>query len=183
MWNLADSIRRTRPFVIGAAFLSILPLLAHGAEVMRVGWDGLSMVTGRTVRIALPGGVIAGKADSVEDDALVVDVKETSDRNAYPKGTLRVSREKVHRLEMQTKGKTGRAILTFLGAIAGVGGGAVAYVHIAGGNGMCWLGCSVNSNHGAGAAAFAGIAAAGVAGGYLAGNALDKRWAVIEILP
>ena len=48
---------------------------------------------------------------------------------------------------------------------------------------MCWLGCSVNSHHGAGAAAFAGIAAAGVAGGYFAGNALDKRWTTVEIAP
>jgi hypothetical protein len=142
------------------------------------------MVTGRTVRIALPGGaVVTGKATGVESDALVVDVRTTSDPNAYPKGTLRVPREKLHRLEMQTKGTTGRALLTSLGALLGVGGGAAAYVRIAGGNGMCWLGCSINSNHGAGAAAFAGIAAAGVAGGYFAGNALDKRWTVIEILP
>jgi hypothetical protein len=184
MRNIATNMqRRIRTFAIGAAILSILPLLAQGAEVVRVKWENLSMVTGRTVRIALPGGVITGKAASVESDALVVDVKKTSDRNAYPKGMLRAPRENLHRLEMQTKGKAGRIALTSLGAILGVGGGAVAYVRIAGGNGMCWFGCSTNSHHGAGAAAFAGIAVAGVTGGYFAGNALDKRWTEIEIQP
>ena len=127
--------------------------------------------------------MITGKAASVESDALAIDVKKTSDRNAYPKGTLRVPREKVHRLEMRTKGNVGRVVMTSLGAIAGVGGGAAAYVRIAGGNGMCWWGCSIHSNHGAAAAAFVGVAAAAITGGYFAGNALDKRWTVIEILP
>ena len=183
--TLAGAVSRRIPsFAMGTAILATLPLLAQGAEIEHVAWQSLSIVTGRTVRIALPGGtVVTGKAAGVESDALVVDVRTTSDPNAYPKGTLRVPREKVHRLDMQTKGTTGRAVLTSLGALLGVGGGAVAYVRIAGGNGMCWLGCSINSHHGAGAAAFAGIAAAGVAGGYFAGNALDKRWTTIEIVP
>jgi hypothetical protein len=176
--------RRSPSLATAAAVLLTVPLLAHGAELMHVKWEGLSIMTGQTVRIALPGGaVITGKAASVESDALVIDVKKTSDRNAYPKGALRVPREKLHRLEMRTKGNVGRVVMTSLGAIAGVGGGAAAFVRIAGGNGMCWLGCSIHSNHGAAAAAFVGIASAGTAGGYFAGNALDKRWTVVEILP
>jgi hypothetical protein len=181
MWNLADSIRRTRPFVIGAAILSVLPL-AQGADVVHVKREGLSMVTGRTVGIALPGGVITGKATSVEADALVVDVQKTSDPNAYPKGMLRAPRENLHRIEMQTKGKTGRAVLTTLGALAGVGGGAAAlasYNHC-----LPLFGpCSQKHSVGIGAAAFVGVAAAGVAVGYFAGNGLDQHWTAIEILP
>lgn len=184
MWNVADSIRGTRRLAIGAAILAALPLLATGAEIEHVAWQSLSMVTGKTVRIALPGGaVVTGKAAGVESDALVVEVRKTSDEKAYPKGTLRVPRENLHRLEMQTKGTVGRAVLTSLGALLGVGGGAAAYVRIAGGNGMCWFGCAADSHHGSGAFAFAGLAVAGVAGGYFAGNALDKHWAVIEVLP
>lgn len=167
---------------VGVAMLSILPLLAEGAEVMHVKWENLSMVQGQTVRISQPGGSITGKAASVEADALVVEVKQTSDPKTYPKGTLRVPRATLHRLEMQTKGKTGRAVLTTLGALAGVGGGAAvlaSYNHC-----LPLLGpCSQKHSVGTGAAAFIGIAAAGVAGGYFAGNALDKRWMAIEILP
>jgi hypothetical protein len=43
--------------------------------------------------------------------------------------------------------------------------------------------CSPKTSVGIGAAAFVGVAAAGVAGGYFAGNALDKRWTAIEIVP
>jgi hypothetical protein len=146
---------------------------------MHVKWDDLSMVSGRTVRIALPGGVITGKAASVESDALVVEVQKTSDRNAYPKGTLRVPREKLHRLEMQTKGKVGRVALTSLGAIVGFGGGGAAAFGI---SGMCLWGCT-NERPVASAAAWVGITAAGIAAGALAGNAVDKRWTTIEIVP
>jgi hypothetical protein len=171
-----------RNLAIGVAILSILPLLAEGAEVLHVKWEDLSMVQGKTVGISLPGGSITGKAANVEGDALVVDVKKTSDSKTYPKGTLRVPREKLHRLEMQTKGKTGRAVLTTLGALAGVGGGAAvlaSYNHC-----LPLFGpCSQKHSVGIGAAAFVGVPAAGVAGGYFAGNALDKRWMAIEILP
>jgi hypothetical protein len=40
--------------------------------------------------------------------------------------------------------------------------------------------CSISPG---GAAAAVAISAAGVAGGYIVGNALDKRWTVIEIVP
>jgi hypothetical protein len=126
--------------------------------------------------------VVTGKAASVESDALVVDVNKTSDRKAYPKGMLRVPREKLHRLEMQTKGKAGRIVLTSLGTLVGVGGGAAALAHYD----HClpfWGPCGQKNSLGAGVAAFAGIAAAGVAGGYFAGNALDKRWTAVEIAP
>ena len=147
---------------------------------MHVKWEGLWIVTGRTVRIALPGGVITGKAASVEADALVVDIRKTSDPNAYPKGMLRVPREKVHRLEMQTKGKLGRVALTSVGAILGVGGGvATAFFGVE----NCDIFACRNDRPAAAAAAFVGIAAAGVVGGYFAGNALDKHWTAIEIVP
>ena len=171
-----------RNLAMGVAILSILPLLAEGSDVRHVKWEDLSMVEGTTVRIALPGGVITGKATSVEADALVVDVQKTSDPNAYPKGMLRVPRQKLHRIEMQTKGQTGRAVLTTLGALAGGGGGAAV---LASYNSCLPLfgPCSQKHSVGIGAAAFVGVAAAGVAVGYFAGNALDQHRTAIEILP
>jgi hypothetical protein len=169
-----------RNLAIGVAILSILPLLAEGAPPTHVKWENLSIVQGQTVRIFLPGGFVTGKTASVEADALVVDVKRTSDPKTYPKGMLRVPREKLHRLEMQTEGKTGRIVLTSLGTVLGItGGAATAAFGIQG----CDIFTCRNNRPIAAGAAWIGIAAAGVAGGYFAGNALDKHWTAIEILP
>ena len=159
------------------ALLLAAPLLADAATLMHVKWDGLTVVTGHTVSIAMPGGaVITGKAASVESDALVVDVKKTSDRTAYPKGVVRVPRATLHRLEMQTKGKVGRAVGTPVGFLVGGAGGVGAWMGIQGG---LWG----NENQGAAAAALIGITAAGTVGGYFLGNSIDKQWTVIEVLP
>jgi hypothetical protein len=132
------------------------------------------MVAGKTVSIAMPGGaVVTGKAARVEPDALVVNVAKTTDPNLYPKGELRVPRARLHILHMQTKGKLFRTLGTAFGAGAGITGGTIAAVAID------W-----HDNHGTAAGfAFAGIAAAGTAAGYLAGNRWDMRWTTIEILP
>ena len=154
-----------------------MPLLADAAALMHVKWEGLAVVTGHTVSIAMPGGaVITGKATGVESDALVVDVQKTSDRTAYPKGVVRVPRATLHRFEMQTKGKVGRIVGTPVGFVVGGGAGLGAWVGIQGG---LWG----NNNPTGAAAAWIGIAAAGTVGGYLLGNSVDKHWTAIEILP
>jgi hypothetical protein len=151
-----------RNSAIGVAILSILPLLAEGSEVMHVKWEDLPMVQDKTIRISLPGGFISGKADSVEADALVVEV------------------EQLHRLEMRTKGKTGRIVLTSLGTVMGLAGGvATAAFGLEG----CHIFTCRNDRLAAAGVESIGVAAAGVAGGYFAGNALDKRWTAIEIVP
>ena len=144
---------------------------------MHVKWEGLTVVTGHTVSIAMPGGaIIIGKATSVESDALVVDVQKTSDRTAYPKGVVRVPRATLHRFEMQTKGKVGRTVGTPLGFVMGAGAGLGAAIAIQGG--------ILNNNNPTGAAvAWVGLAAAGTVGGYLIGNSVDKHWTPVEILP
>ena len=87
---------------------------------------------------------------------------------------IRVPREKLHRLEMLIKGKFFRVSATLAGGLLGFGGGvAVSFADY-------FMG---SSSSGAVAAAAVGISAAGIAGGYFAGNALDKRWYVIEIEP
>ena len=144
---------------------------------MHVKWEGLTVVTGKTVSIAMPGGaVIIGKATSVESDALVVDVRKTSDRTAYPKGVVRVPRATLHRFEMQTKGKVGRSVATPMGFLVGFGAGLGAAVAIQGG--------ILNNNNPTGAAAaWIGLAAAGTVGGYFIGNSVDKHGTPVEILP
>jgi hypothetical protein len=160
------------------ALLLAMPLLADAETLMHVKWEGLTVVAGKTVSIAMPGGtVITGKATGVESDALVVDVKKTSDRTAYPKGVVRVPRATLHRFEMLTKGKVGRAVGTPVGFVVGFAGGIGAVLGI---QGVLPFG---DKNQGAAAAALIGIAAAGTVGGYFLGNSVDKHWTAIEILP
>jgi len=144
---------------------------------MHVKWEGLTVVVGKTVSIAMPGGaVIAGKTTGVESDALVVDVKKTSDRAAYPKGVVRVPRATLHRFEVQTKGKVGRSVATPMGFLVGFGAGLGAAIAIQGG--------ILNNNNPTGAAAaWIGLAAAGTVGGYFIGDSVDKHWTPVEILP
>jgi hypothetical protein len=154
-----------------------VPLLADAAALMHVKWEGLTVVTGNTVSIAMPGGaVITGKATSVESDALVVDVRKTSDRTAYPKGVVRVPRATLHRFEMQTKGKVGRAVGIPVGFVVGFAGGLGAWIGIQGG-------ILNDKNPTAATVAWIGLAAAGTVGGCFLGNSIDKQWTVIEILP
>jgi len=153
------------------------PLLAEAATPMHVKWEGLTVVIGKTVSIAMPGGAaITGKATAVETETLVVDVKKTSDRAAYPKGVVRVPRATLHRFEMQTKGKLGRIVGTPLGFVVGAVAGGFAAVVIGGG-------LFSNDRPDWSVTAFAGITAAGTVGGYFIGNSVDKHWTAIEILP
>ncbi|MBZ5583196.1 MAG: hypothetical protein LAQ30_13525 [Acidobacteriia bacterium] len=159
------------------AALLIAPFPAIAASPLHVTWEGLSIVVGKTVSVAMPGGaVVVGKAMRVEDDALVVDVKSTSEARAYPKGPLRVPRPTLRFLEMRTKGKAFRILGTVLGFCAGAVGGAVAGLGIQGG--------LFNNNHqNAAAVAFVGIWAGGTVAGYFVGNAADRRWTPVEIVP
>ncbi len=163
--------------VFGLMLAVTLPLQAGTPSLREVSWAELSMVLGKQVAIAMPGGaVISGQATGIEPNALTVQVKKTTDPIAYPKGTLRVPRETLRVLQLQTKGTKFRIIGTTLGAIVGIAAGAIVGVAINGG-------ILSNNNPKGSAAAFIGITAGGTALGYLAGNAGDKRSITIEIMP
>jgi hypothetical protein len=173
--------QRVCSLVLATAILSSLPLSA-GLKVRQLKWEQLPIVTGHTVRIALAGGKIIGKAGTVEADVLVVDIRKTSNRSAYPKGTLRIPRRDLRRLEMLRKGKFFRLGST---AFLGTMGVAVGYGVGAYGVDQCdfWSGFCPHGRSAGGIAATLAISAAAIAGGYAAGNVLDTRWTVIEIVP
>ncbi len=86
------------------AALTIAPLGASAAEIVHLNWEGLPGLTGKTVRIAMTGGtLITGKVAGVEPDALLVNVRSTSDAKTYPKGGTRVPQATLHRFEMLKK--------------------------------------------------------------------------------
>ena len=161
-------MRRVVYRALPLALLLAVPLLADAANLIHVRWEGLNVAVGQKVSIAMPDGtVVTGKATAVESDALVVQVK---------KSTVRVPRANLHRFEMQTKGKVWRTVATPLGFCIGFGGGALAAFGLEGG-------IFGNKHDAAAGTAFFGITAAGTVAGYFIGNAADKHWTAVEILP
>jgi hypothetical protein len=140
-------------------------------------WDELGTLSGKTVRVVAAGGtILSGKVKGIDAGTLLLDVKETTDPEAYPKAPARFERRSVLRLDLQTKRAIYRVIGTTVGSILGLVGGAVCGILVNGG-------ILSNDHEGAAAATFIGIWGAGTAGGYLIGNSADKRWTPIEIVP
>jgi hypothetical protein len=149
--------------------LCLVSLPALAVSPRQVTWGELSFVVGHRVRIAMPDGVaIAGTALAVEPQALVVRIEKSSLPSAYPKGEFRVPRAALRAFEMNAKTKRFRIIATALGSGLGLVGGCAAAIGIQGG-------LFGNQNQGQAAAAVIGIWAGGTAGGYLLGNAADRR--------
>ena len=163
-------------FVLAAALSASGPLAAAekktGEPAYRLQWRDLSrMVRGYKVSLQLPSGVkLQGIVESVEPEALVMQVSGTSDRRAYPKGVAAVPRAEVTSLRLTKKtGYTWRVVWAAIGATAGlVAGGSIAVVA------QGW------DNPGTGIAVGA-VAVAGL--GYLAGWSADHKSLHIVIEP
>ncbi len=150
------------------AALTIAPSAANAATLVHLQWESLPTLVGKTVKIAMPGGTaITGKALGVEPDALLVQVKSTSDAKAYPKGVTRVPRANLRWFEMRNKGKAFRIAFTTLGSFVGLVAGAMA----------AW-----GSRGGRADGIAIGVWTGGTVGGYFLGNALDKNWTPVEIV-
>lgn len=136
-------------------------------------WGELPQILeGQHVQLALPDGtVINGEALAVRDDALVMNVKRTSNKRIQAKGNAVVPRDSVTLIQLKRrKGSGARALGTTLGAISGVVLGA-------------YVGAVAADSGGAFVAIFVGIAAAGTAGGYFAGKEMDKQVTYIKVVP
>ena len=177
MRKLASGPSPRRALLLGLALAILQP--AVGAEVLHVTWATLP-VAGYMVRVTLADGVITGKAVRVEPAALVVDVRSSTNRAAYPKGQLRVPRDKVRMVEMQRQGRALWALLSVVGALGGLGAGtAVALYGIEGGDVLF----KPHLHTGADVGAIVGMTAGGFCAGYFGGKALDKRRILLEIAP
>src|SRR5215831_9143750 len=104
-------------------------------SIVSVRWDDLAArVSGKTVTVAMPDGVtLSGRAQAVEPDALVLQIRHTTNRAAYPKGEYRVPRAGVHAIEISQKTARWRIVGTTLGAMVGVVAGAFAAIGANGG--------------------------------------------------
>ena len=163
-----------RHSMIGVALLFVCQM--HGlaeSKPLELKWGEIApIIGGHRVQLVLPDGtMIKGEAITVRDDALVVDVKSTSNARACPKGSASISRTSVNLIQVERRrGSWGRNLGTAVGIISGVVlGGYVAAV--------------TADSAGTGIPTFLGIAAAGTIGGFYIGRGLDKQVTLIKIIP
>lgn len=136
-------------------------------------WNELApMIQGQRVTVTLAGGqTVAGTAVTVRDDALVMDVKESSDRRTYPNGSGTFPRATISRITLQrTRGSSGRTLGTVIGVLTGVVvGGYVAE--------------TTTDSAGTGIPLFLGLASGTTIAGYYVGRELDREVTEIRVVP
>jgi hypothetical protein len=157
-------------WVAPVALLWAAPLLGAPKEVA-VRWEELApLVEKREIETVLTNGVhLRGRVEQVLPEALVVEVKRTSDPNLVPKGPTRVSRELVSVLTVRWKRRLGRILMP----IAFYVGGGIGYMALSGAMGR----------DGASKAEEFLIAALLVIAGYGVGDVLDQRQLAVRIVP
>ena len=148
-------------------------LVLAESRPLELKWGELSpIIGGQQVQLVLPEGTaIQGEAIAVREEALVMDVKSTSNAKAYPKGSATIPRASITLIQVERRrGSWGRKIGTVVGVLSGVMLGS--YVTV-----------KANPSAGPGIANFLGIASAGTVGGYFVGRGIDKQVTLIKIVP
>jgi uncharacterized protein YcfJ len=108
---------------------------------------------------------------TVRDEALLLEIKKTSDTVAFPGSSATIPRESITELTVERRrGSWGRNIGTTIGVLTGV----VVGGYVAG---------TVADSAGTGIPMFLGIASGITVGGYYAGRELDTRRTVIRVVP
>src|SRR5688572_26487843 len=92
-------------------------------------WEDLApLVAGREVEIVLPDGTkLKGAVYAVRPDSLILDVKKTSNKRAYPKGQQFVERASISSLDLRNKTIRWRVIATIAGTLVGFFTGGYVY--------------------------------------------------------
>ncbi len=152
-----------------------LPLacLAGRSNNVELAWIELeSRIQGRTVALLLPDGThIEGAVQSVESDALVLDVRKSSNRALHPKGRSRIPRGSAGTLELRERRTKWQVLGPAIGAAPGIAvcAGVAKYANNEGGmNGILSAICAAPLGLGAGV-------------GYLAGRSADKQVTYIKV--
>jgi len=91
------------------------------AKTFRLQWQDLDRLAhGHRADLVLPNGaVLGGKVLAVESDALVLDLKKTSDKKAWPRGRASIPRAQVSHLRITKVKSTWRIVGTSIGLAVG----------------------------------------------------------------
>src|SRR5689334_14485747 len=97
--------------------------LQAGPRILQVQWAELPpLIVGNEINVVLSdGAILRGTALAVRAASLLIDVKKTSDKIAYPKGQTDVKRTSISSLELWNRTIRWRVV----GTSAGVGGGVL----------------------------------------------------------
>jgi hypothetical protein len=169
--SLARSISAAAEHLAASPAPAVQPNGSSRAIDLR--WQELSaVVAGQAVTVHLSDGSrLRGEALVVRDDALVMDVRDGSDANAYTGANAAIPRTAVHLIEVRrTAASSGRT----LGVVIGVLTGLVVGGYITG---------EVANSAGVGIPLFLGLASGFTVGGYQAGRQLDTRVTTIRVVP
>lgn len=152
----------------------LLALQSLSATEIPLKWSDLDgTLRDQDVQLTLPdGATIRGTAVAVQDDALVVEVRQTSDRKVYPKGPATIPRKLVTVVTLRRKkGSAGRVIGKTLGALGGLVASGEIIAH-----------SGINSEGGA-IAVLLGVTTAASLAGHYGGRAMDVRVTTIRVVP
>ena len=140
-------------------------------------WGELSpFIVDQRIRLHLPEDVrLKGKVLSVRDDGLVVDVKKTSNKEAYPKGQSLIPRAHVSLIGLGKRGVKYRAIFTTGGIVVGAG---LVIATAAYGAGPLLTSDGRRRME----TALPLLSGLGGALGYLMGNKLDRKFIPIKVI-
>jgi hypothetical protein len=165
--------RKSTVAMLIAVLLACQPMAMAESGSIELKWSELSFhIQGRDIALVLPDGAsLKGEVEAVREDALVLNVKNTSAAAAHPKGNAVIPRASVNMLSLkESRAKWGRAIGVSLGTITGAGlGGYVAATHA--------------NSPGAGLSTFLVITGAGTIAGYFLGKSADSRVKHIRVVP
>ena len=134
-------------------------------------WNELNAaIYGRIVELTLPdASIVKGEVAAIREEALVLEVKKTSNAKAFPLGNAVIPRSSVTLLKLEKRsGKTGRTMGTTFGVLGGV---------VLGG----YIAAKTANSPGSGIAIFLATASAISVAGHLAGRAADKRTTLIRV--
>jgi hypothetical protein len=92
MPRFANRTHNSLAAIIFAAVIWAVPDRALAQTVELRPWSEILIVVGHDVALSLPDGYVRGKAMAVTSDALELDIEESSNTAAFPKGPFTVSR-------------------------------------------------------------------------------------------
>ncbi len=136
-------------------------------------WNELPpVIAGQIVEVVVPGGArVRGEVISVRDEALLIDIRRSSDRNAFPKGSASIPRASITEIAVErSRGSWGRNIGTIIGVLSGL---------VIGG----WVAETATDSAGTGIPTFLVIASGMTMSGYYIGKAGDKQSTHIRVVP
>ncbi len=89
-------------------------------------WDDLApLISGAQAKLQVQGVRLQGRVLAIEPDALVLEVRKSSDRAAYPRGRAAIPRALVREIHVRKwRGNTWRVAATTIGAVIGLAFGA-----------------------------------------------------------